>query len=146
MDDTRPIQLGDIYYIPLTQDDDVTPKGGLDHRNKYCFVVGFSEYGFYVAYFLMNSEINLKYINTHDRLSCQYPLTHADYPAIIKPDKDPSYLDLGHVREIEKTRLLTEGELCGSLTASNHSNIFQWLRDSEQYSPKQKRRYGWLQD
>lgn len=55
MDTQREIQLGDIYFIPLTRDDDVTPKGGYDHRNKYCFVVGFSEYGFYVAYFLMNT-------------------------------------------------------------------------------------------
>lgn len=144
METQRDIQLGDIYFIPLTRDDDVTPKGGYDHRNKYCFVVGFSEYGFYVAYFLMNSKINTKYNHTFERLSCQYPLTRADYPSIIMPDKDPSYLDLGHVREIEKTRLLTEGEYRGSLTKSDHCNIFEWLRNSEQYSPKMKQRYGWI--
>lgn len=88
------VNLGDIYYIPLTEADDVTPKGGYDHRRKYCFVVGFSEYGFYVVYFLMNSVVNTKYINTHDLLSCQYPLCHKDYPTIIRPEKDPSYLDL----------------------------------------------------
>lgn len=144
MSTQRQISLGDIYYIPLTQDDDVTPKGGLDHRNKYCFIVGFSEYGFYVAYFLMNSEINQRHINTYKRLSCQYPLSHADYPAIIKPDKDPSYLDLGHVREMEKTRLINQGIFKGTLTPSDHQNIFEWLKDSEQYSPKMKRRYGWI--
>lgn len=144
MSTQRQISLGDIYYIPLTQDDDVTPKGGLDHRNKYCFIVGFSEYGFYVAYFLMNSEINQRYINTHERLSCQYPLSHADYPAIIKPDKDPSYLDLGHVREMEQTRLINQGIFKGTLTPRDHQNIFEWLKDSEQYSPKMKRRYGWI--
>ncbi len=144
MSTQRQISLGDIYYIPLTQDDDVTPKGGLDHRNKYCFIVGFSEYGFYVAYFLMNSEINQRHINTYERLSCQYPLSHADYPTIIKPDKDPSYLDLGHVREMEKTRLINQGIFKGTLTSSDHQNIFEWLKDSEQYSPKMKRRYGWV--
>ncbi|MBD5180664.1 MAG: hypothetical protein HDT01_05130 [Bacteroidales bacterium] len=144
MDNQREIQLGDIYHIPLTRDDDVTPKGGYDHRKKYCFVVGFSEYGFYVAYFLMNSEVNTKYINTFERLSCQYPLSHTDYPTIIKPDKDPSFLDLGHVREIEKTRLVAEGQYSGSLTESDHRNIFEWLRDSELYSLKLKRRYGWV--
>lgn len=144
MSTQRQISLGDIYYLPLTQDDDVTPKGGLDHRNKYCFIVGFSEYGFYVAYFLMNSEINQRHINTYERLSCQYPLSHADYPTIIKPDKDPSYLDLGHVREMEKTRLINQGIFKGTLTSSDHQNIFEWLKDSEQYSPKMKRRYGWV--
>lgn len=144
MSTQRQISLGDIYYLPLTQDDDVTPKGGLDHRNKYCFIVGFSEYGFYVAYFLMNSEINQRHINTYERLSCQYPLSHADYPTIIKPDKDPSYLDLGHVREMEKTRLINQGIFKGTLTPSDHQNIFEWLKDSEQYSPKMKRRYGWV--
>lgn len=144
MSTQRQISLGDIYYLPLTQDDDVTPKGGLDHRNKYCFIVGFSEYGFYVAYFLMNSEINQRHINTYERLSCQYPLSHADYPAIIKPDKDPSYLDLGHVREMEQTRLINQGIFKGTLTPRDHQNIFEWLKDSEQYSPKMKRRYGWI--
>ncbi len=144
MSTQRQISLGDIYYIPLTQDDDVTPKGGLDHRNKYCFIVGFSEYGFYVAYFLMNSEINQRHINTYERLSCQYPLSHADYPTIIKPDKDPSYLDLGHVRKMEKTRLINQSIFKGTLTSSDHQNIFEWLKDSEQYSPKMKRRYGWV--
>ena len=144
MSTQRQINLGDIYYLPLTQDDDVTPKGGLDHRNKYCFIVGFSEYGFYVAYFLMNSAVNQRHINTYERLSCQYPLSHADYPAIIKPDKDPSYLDLGHVREMEKTRLINQGIFKGTLIPRDHQNIFEWLKDSEQYSPKMKRRYGWI--
>lgn len=143
-EEQRQVNLGDIYYIPLTQEDDVTPKGGLDHRNKYCFVVGFSEYGYYVVYFLMNSQPNPKYINTNELLSCQYPLSRKDYPAIIKPDKDPSFLDLGHAREIEKTRLFRDGEYRGSLTATDHQNIFQWLRDSELYSPKQKKRFGWI--
>lgn len=144
MSTNHDVRLGDIYYIPLGPEDDVTPKGGYGDRLKYCFVSGFSEYGFYVAYFLMNSHINTRHINTHERLSCQYPLFHADYPAIIKPEKDPSYLDLGHVREIERSRLLDQGRLCGSLTASDRANIFEWLRDSDIYSPKQKRRYGWL--
>jgi hypothetical protein len=144
MEEQRQIKLGDIYYVPLTKDDDVTPKGGLDYRNKYCFVVGFSEYGFYVVYFLMNSQPNPNYIKTYESLSCQYPLSRKDYPTIIKPDKDPSYLDLGHAREIEKTRLLSEGEYRGSLTLADHQRIFQWLQDSEQYSVKQKKKFGWI--
>ena len=138
------VKLGDIFYVPLTREDDVTPKGGMDHRNKYCFVVGFSEYGYYVVYFLMNSQPNPKFINTYELLSCQYPLSRRDYPAIIQPEKDPSYLDLGHAREIERVRLETEGKWCGMLTESDYRNIMEWLRDSEQYSPKLKRRYGWI--
>ncbi|MDE6335986.1 MAG: hypothetical protein K2J63_04890 [Muribaculaceae bacterium] len=138
------IKLGDIFYVSLSKEDDVTPKGGLDHRYKYCIVVGFSEYGFYVVYFLMNSHINTTYLNTYDRLSCQYPLTHRDYPTIIRKDKDPSFLDLGHPREIEKQRLVSEGRYIGKLTDSDYKNIFEWLRDSEQYSPKLKKRYGWI--
>ena len=138
------VKLGDIFKVPLTTEDEITPKGGWEHRNKYCFVVGFSEYGFYVVYFIMNSKINTNFINTHERLSCQYPLSHKDYPLIITEDKDSSYLDLGHAREIEKARLLKEGEYKGSLTQSDSDNIFAWLRDSNQYSPKMKRRYGWL--
>lgn len=32
MDEPRQIKLGDIFYISLTQEDDVTPKNGMDHR------------------------------------------------------------------------------------------------------------------
>lgn len=144
MNTSHQIKIGDIFYIPLTRNDDVTPKGGYEKRNKYCFIVGFSDYGYYVAYFLMNSAINSKFLNTHDRLSCQYPLTHKDYPEMIQPEKDPSFLDLGHVREMEKERLLATGEYKGSLTSRDLDNIMMWLRDSDFYSVKQKKRYGWL--
>ena len=144
MERTENVKLGDIFKVALNTDDEITPKGGFDHRNKYCFVVGFSEYGFYVIYFILNSKINTNFINTYDRLSCQYPLTHKDYPTIIQEDKDPSYLDLGHAREIERNRLINEGEYKGALTPTDFENIFEWLRNSDQYSPKMKRRYGWL--
>lgn len=144
MDTSRRINIGDIFYLPLTRNDDITPKGGYESRNKFCFIVGFSEFGYYVVYFLMNSAINSKFINTHDRLSCQYPLSHKDYPDMILPEKDPSYLDLGHVREMEKERVLSEGLYRGSLTSSDLSNILQWLRETDQYSIKQKKRYGWI--
>lgn len=141
---TREVKLGDIYYIPLTKDDDVTPKGGFSSRKKYCFIVGFSEYGFYVAYFLMNSHINVRHLNTPQLLSCQYPLRHKDYPEIIVAEKDPSYLDLGHVRELERSRLISDGVFKGTLIQSDFENIFTWLKHSDQYSPKQKHRYGWI--
>lgn len=144
MEGQRQAKLGDIFYISLTQEDNITPKGGFDHRYKYCFVVGFSEYGFYVVYFIMNSQPNPNYINTYELLSCQYPLSYKHYPSIIKPDKDPSYLDLGHPREIERKRLESEGKFCGTLTASDYKNIFEWLKESDQYSPKQKKKYGWI--
>ena len=144
MAESQQVKLGDIFYVPLSEEDDVTPKGGFDHRFKFCFVVGFSEYGFYVVYFLMNSSINLNYINTYGRLSCQYPLSHKDYPTIIKKDKDPSFLDLGHAREIEKERLISKGHYKGTLTSTDFKNIFEWLRNSDQYSPKLKKRYGWI--
>lgn len=144
MTNAAQIKLGDIFYVSLTKEDDVTPKGGFAHRLKYCIVVGFSEFGFYVVYFLMNSHINKNFLNTYERLSCQYPLIHKDYPTIIREDKDPSFLDLGHPREIERERLISEGVYKGRLTDSDYKNIFEWLRDSDQYSPKLKKRYGWI--
>lgn len=140
----RVINIGDIYSIALTRADDVTPKGPYDSRRKYCFILGFTEYGYYVAYFLMNSHINSNFINTHDLLSCQYPLSMSDYPEIIVPEKDPSYLDLGHIRVLESQRLKEEGEYKGTLTPKDKETILNWLRKSEQYSTKEKKKYGWL--
>lgn len=138
------VNLGDIFLVPLDERDEITPKDGLDHRNKYCLVVGFLEYGYYVVYFILNSDPNPNFINTHERLSCQYPLSYKDYPHLIRPNKDPSYLDLGHIRKIEKQRLIDEGKLCGTLTASDYKNIFEWLIEGDYYPPKTKKKHGWI--
>ena len=65
MAESQQVKLGDIFYIPLSEEDDVTPKGG-----KGCYK--------------------------------------------------------------------------GALVPTDFKNIFEWLRNSDQYSPKQKKRYGWI--
>lgn len=144
MPNNSQVEIGDIYKIPLNERDNITVKDGLDHRNKYCFIVGFCEYGFYVVYFILNHELNQKFINTNERLSCQYPISRKDYPNIIYEDYDPSYLDLGTVRLMEKERMLRDGTYMGKLIESDLSNILYWLKETDQYSPNQKRKFGWI--
>lgn len=94
--ETQP-KIRDIFSISLTREDNITPKGGYESRRKYCFILGFAEYGYYVVYFVMNHQINENFINTDELLDCQYPLRHKDYPTIILEEYDPSYLDLGQI-------------------------------------------------
>lgn len=136
------IQIGDIYRVPLDRDDDVTPKGGASYRNKYCVVVATPEYGYFVAYLLVDHDINLKFNPTRDKIDGFYPITHADYPQIIIPKYDPSWVDTNTIREMEESRMLAMGTPCCRLNSRDFALILDVLRDSEELSPKQKRRMG----
>lgn len=136
------IQTGDIYVMPLTPDDDITPKGGYLSRRKYCFVIGCSEYGYYVAYLVMNSEINERFNPTRILKDSFYPLTHADYPSIVKPYKDPSWLDTGNVRKMEASRMSSEGRLCGRMTDRDLDLVLRTIAESPLVSNKIKKEIG----
>lgn len=53
--DINEIEVGAIYKINLDENDEVTPKGGMDYRHKFLIVIGHADYGYYVAYILENN-------------------------------------------------------------------------------------------
>lgn len=134
------IEVGYIYRINLDEKDGITPKGGIDYRPKFFIVIGSADYGYYVAYILINKSINKNYLYTKELLNCQFPLRVKDYPEILKID--PSYANLAKIREIEKERLLNEATFQGKLTAKDLELVMQALRNSETITTKEKKRYG----
>lgn len=134
------VEIGAIFKANLDERDEVTPKGGIDYRPKYFIVIGDADYGYYVAYILINKSINTKYLCTKELLNSQFPLYVKDYPDILKID--PSYANLAKIREIEKERLLREATYQGKLVAKDLNLIIEALRNSEIITNKEKKRYG----
>ena len=134
------VEIGSIFRMNLDEKDDVTPKGGIDFRPKFLVVIGSAEYGYYVAYVLVNKSINEKYNYSKELKDCQFPLHVKDYPGIFKID--PSYVNLARVREMEKERLLKEAIYQGKLTERDLELIMETLRNSEVLTTKEKKRYG----
>ena len=140
----RTIMIGDIYRVPLDETDSITPKGGMAFRYKYCVVVATPDYGYYVAYLVVDHEINLKFNPTRDKIDGFYPISRKDYPEIIIPKFDPSWVDTNTVREMEESRMLASGPRCCKLNERDLKLILEVLRNSDDLSPKQKRRMGLL--
>lgn len=137
-------KIGEIYSLPLGKEDDITPKGRYDHRIKYCVVIATPEYGYYVAYLVIDHEINEKFNPTKLLKDCFYPLSKKDYPGFIRSCYDPSWLDMSKIREMEKKRLDAEGTKLGELTQRDLELVMESLRNSEVLTTKQKRRCGLL--
>lgn len=134
------IEVGTIFKMKLDEKDEVTPKGSIDYRPKFFIVVGNADYGYYVAYVLINKSINLKYNTTKELLSSQFPLRVKDYPGIFTID--PSYVNLGKIREMERGRLDKEGIYQGKLNDNDLEMILTTLRESEVITAKEKKRIG----
>lgn len=134
------VGVGMIYKMNLDEIDDVTPKGGLTYRPKYFIIIGSADYGYYVAYILINKSINLKYSYSKELLDCQFPLRVNDYPNIF--NIDPSFANLSRIREMDRDRLLKEATYQGQLTAKDLEQILYALKSSKVISAKAKKRYG----
>lgn len=137
---SRNVEIGSIYKMNLDQQDDVTPKNGIDFRPKYFIIIGNADYGYYVAYILINKNINNNFLYSKELLDCQFPLRVKDYPGIFKID--PSYANLARIREMEREKLLREATYQGKLTEKDLDLIIKALINSKIITPKEKRRYG----
>ena len=62
------VEIGSIYKMNLDQQDDVTPKNGIDFRPKYFIIIGNADYGYYVAYILINKSINNNFLYSKELL------------------------------------------------------------------------------
>lgn len=134
--------IGEIYRVSLRKEDSITPKYGYDSRSKFCVVIATPDFGYYVAYLVVNHEINEKFNPSKVLKDNFFPLSRKDYPDFIKQQYDPSWLDMTKIREMDMTRLDTEGVLIGKLTDSDLAIVIQCLKDSELITIKEKRRCG----
>ncbi len=67
-------EIGEIYELPLGKEDEITLKGNYPTRRKYCVIIGKPDYGYYVAYLIIDHEINEKFNPTRELKDCFFPL------------------------------------------------------------------------
>ena len=68
MGDSQGIKIGSIYKKNMDKSEDITPKGGMTFRPKFFVVIGSAEYGYYIAYVLVNKSINENFIYSKELL------------------------------------------------------------------------------
>lgn len=137
--DASSINVGDIIYVPLDEDDGLILKDGYKERRKYIVVIGFTPEGIAVGVLLINSKINSsKY--SQELMACQYPLLVRNYKHILDYD---SWLDCSDIFEIPKLKIAGKGgQLKGTLLDEDKEFIFRFLRETDVFDNATKKRYG----
>lgn len=54
------IKVGEVYIVPFTEEDGITPKNGESERKKYFVVLGFDDDGNVYGGVVVNSHVNSK--------------------------------------------------------------------------------------
>lgn len=120
------IQTGCVFRMTLYPQDGVVPKGHDDtSRTKYFVIIGIDDNGDYVGISLINSNINARLCNTI-----------RDYQLCIYPDKyeflgeHERYVDCYSLKEIERTRILQNGDYIGYIDEDDIEKIRTLLKSS----------------
>lgn len=137
--DMSSVQIGDIIYVPLDEDDGLILKDGYKDRLKYIVIIGFTPEGIAVGALLINSNIDPSK-RSPELLNCQYPLLHRYYKHILDYD---SWLDCSDIFEIPKLKITDkDGKMKGRLTEEDKERVMSFLKETEVFDNVTKRRYG----
>lgn len=137
--DMSSIEIGDIIYVPLDEQDGLTLKNGYKDRNKYIVIIGFTPEGVAIGALLINSEINPSK-RSAELLDCQYPLLVRDYRHILDYD---SWLDCSDIFELSKSKITEKnGKLKGCLIQEDRERVIQFLKETDLFDNATKKRYG----
>lgn len=137
--DMSSVQIGDIIYVPLDEEDGLILKDGYKDRLKYIVIIGFTPEGVAVGALLINSEIDPSK-RSQELLDCQYPLLLRDYRDILDYD---SWLDCSDIFEIPKLKITEkEGKMKGCLTEDDKGRVMDFLKETDVFDNATKRRYG----
>lgn len=133
------VEIGDIIYVTLDEEDGLILKDGYKDRNKYIVIVGFTPEGTAIGALLVNSNIDLSK-RSEELMDCQYPLLVRNYRHILDYD---SWLDCSDIFEIPKQKITEkEGKLKGKLIEEDCERVMFFLRETDVFDNATKRRYG----
>lgn len=137
--DVSSINIGDIIYVSLDEEDGLTLVDGYKDRRKYIVVIGFTPEGVAVGALLINSKIDPSK-RSQELLDCQYPLQARHYRAILDYD---SWLDCSDIFEIPKLKISDkEGKMKGCLIDEDRERVMEFLKETDVFDNATKRRYG----
>lgn len=92
------LSVGDIHYIPLGKEEQITAKDGKEFRNKYLIILGFDARGNAIGGVVVNSKVNPK-----------LPTTVTDFLMPVTPSQFPflshnSFINCSHLIVVKKEK------------------------------------------
>ena len=90
--------IGNVYKIPMNEEDGITVKDDYDFRNKYIIVLGVDGKNNILGVVVTNSQINL----LHHEFDFQYEIKQEKYEEIFEKD---SYVDCSKLYSVYEGRI-----------------------------------------
>lgn len=130
------VYVGNVYLLPLDQDNGITPKNGDATRHKFFIVLGMDEDGNLIGGLVINSHIN------HN-----LPATVTDYHLPIKVEQCPflkhdSFVNCSKIIIAKRTKF-TKETYCGEISDTEMMElIIDTVKESPTVNKKQLERFG----
>ena len=92
------LSVGDIHYLPLSKEEQITAKDGKDYRNKYLIILGFDVRGNAIGGVVVNSKVNTN-----------LPTTITDYLMPVSKSQFPflshdSFINCSHLIVVRREK------------------------------------------
>lgn len=129
------IQIGDVYKIPMSRLDGITPKGDDQSRNKYFIVLGFDGQGGIYGGVVINSRINQN-LPRHITDYCM-PISCTSYPFL----KYDSFVDCSSLMTPPISKFIGVKRE-GVISSEDCTLIVETLKSSRQVSIIDIKRFG----
>lgn len=126
----RALSVGDVHFIPLGQQEGITPKEG-DFRNKYFVILGFDKDGNIIGGIVINSSINTN-----------LPSSITDYLMPISKEqcsflKYDSFLNCSHLIIVSKGKF-NSSTYKGTIEDQDLLSIIKGTLSESPYTSKQQ--------
>lgn len=138
----KSLEIGDVYRMKLTKEEEVTPKAPEDKsRNKYFIIIGKDGEGNAIGFVLINSNINPDLSQVIKDL--HYPIKSTKYSFL----KKNSFVNCAELKIIGKEKfssLFDDSKCKGKIELDDIACIIGALQSSPLIKPKQLKRFGLL--
>lgn len=114
-----------------------------DPKPKFSVIVGISEDAFFLGTVFVNTDINIRHINSPELEKLHYKLSQKRYRNFLKHD---SYVDCSDVKHRMQVSFLNDlnysGEIVGSLAIDDLKNVLLLIESSDTIAPYYLRLYN----
>lgn len=112
-------------------------------KPKFSVIVGISEDAFFLGTVFVNTDINIRHINSPELAKLHYKLSQKRYRNFLKHD---SYVDCSDVKHRIQTSFLSDlnysGEIVGALAIDDLKNVLYLIESSDTIAPYYLRLYN----
>lgn len=127
------MNVGDVYIVPLNEENGITPKNGDSVRNKFFIVLGFDNEGYVYGGVVMNSKVNLKM--REEVIIYQMPIKCSNYPFL----RYDSYVNCASIIIANPNKLVKK---VGKMLDEDLELIIDAVKESPTINKKMLIRFG----